>query len=112
MPRFVVLDHDHPFPHWDFLLEAGDVLRSWRLLAEPVRGRAIAAEPLPDHRRLYLDYEGPLSGGRGRVVRWDAGDFEWEAVAEAEVRVRLAGRRIAGRVALCRVTPGFWTWEW
>ena len=35
----------------------------------------IRAERLPDHRRRYLDYEGPISGNRGSVIRWDAGDY-------------------------------------
>jgi hypothetical protein len=112
MPRFAVLDHDHPFPHWDFLLEAGDVLRSWRLLAEPARGRTIAAQPLPDHRTLYLDYEGPLSGGRGRVVRWDNGVYEGQKWTDEEIRVQLAGRRIVGLVVMRRLSSDSWSWEW
>ena len=71
VPRFVILEHDHPTLHWDFLLEDGEVLRAWRLLAEPGPGAAVAAEPNFDHRRLYLDYEGPVSGGRG-IKPWNA----------------------------------------
>src|SRR5438309_1687430 len=112
MPRFAILDHDHPFPHWDFLLEAGDVLRAWRLMAEPAHGRPIAAEPLPDHRRLYLDYEGPVGGDRGRVVRWDGGTFSWERAAADDMRLVIQGDRIAGAVTLRREPNGWWTWEW
>ena len=77
MLRFVILEHDHPVLHWDLMLEAGDVLRTWRL-AEPPTGQtfAIAAESLPDHRLAYLEYEGPVSGNRGSVKRWDHGVFE------------------------------------
>jgi DNA polymerase Ligase (LigD) len=110
MPRYVILDHDHPVPHFDFMLEAGDVLRTWRLLAEPAPGRPIAAEALANHRTAYLDYEGPVSGGRGRVMRWDAGSFEWQSETDAELRVRLAGGRCAGRVRLWRERGG-WLWE-
>jgi hypothetical protein len=100
VPRFVVLEHDWPAPHWDFLLEAGDVLRAWRLLAEPAGGREVTAEPNFDHRTLYLDYEGPLSGDRGSVVRWDAGEFEWVADESGRVVVNLRGAKLAGRVEL------------
>ena len=79
MPRFVVLAHDWPSPHWDFLAESGGVLRAWRLLAEPAAGAEVPAEPNADHRLAYLDYEGPVSGGRGRVARWAAGTCEWLA---------------------------------
>src|SRR5918995_6074940 len=73
VPRFVVLEHDWPAVHWDLLLECGPVLRAWRLLAEPGPGRAVPAEPNFDHRPVYLDYEGPLSGDRGRVWRGGGG---------------------------------------
>ena len=33
MPRFVILEHDHPSLHWDFILEVGEVLWTWRLSA-------------------------------------------------------------------------------
>jgi len=37
-------------------------------------------ERLPDHRSRYFEYEGPISGGRGAVVRVAAGDIRWAAV--------------------------------
>ncbi len=111
MPRFAILDHDHPFRHWDFLLEAGERLRAWRLLAAPVRGQTINAEPLPDHCPHYLDYEGPIAGERGQVARWDGGTFRWVSDGNDEVRVQLSGGRIAGVVTLRR-NANRWTWEW
>ncbi|MSU76525.1 MAG: hypothetical protein EXS16_00365 [Gemmataceae bacterium] len=77
MPRFVILEHDHPVLHWDLMLEAGGVLRTWRLAEAPTAAAcAIVAEPLPDHRLAYLDYEGSVSDNRGRVKRWDSGTFD------------------------------------
>ena len=95
MPRYVILEHDHPALHWDFMLEAGDVLKTWRLAAPPRPGGAVAAEPSFDHRRTYLDYEGPVSGGRGTVTRWDAGTFSWQESAEG-IAVCLEGARLRG----------------
>ena len=100
MPRFVVLEHDWPTLHWDFLLEAGPVLRAWRLLAEPAAGKDVPAEPNADHRVLYLDYEGPVSGDRGTVRRWDAGTFELVADAPGRVEVKLLGAKLAGRCVI------------
>ena len=79
MARFVILEHDWPALHWDLLLEAGGVLRAWRLLAEPGPGRSVPTEANFDHRLIYLDCEGPLTGDRGSVKRWDVGEFEWVA---------------------------------
>ncbi len=100
MPRFVILTHDWPTPHWDLLLEAGDALLSWRLLAEPSAGATIPAERNADHRKMYLDYEGPVSGNRGTVTRWDSGTFEW---IEKRIAARLNGSRITGTI---RFTDG------
>jgi DNA polymerase Ligase (LigD) len=102
MPRFVILEHDWPALHWDFLLEAGPVLRAWRLLAEPGMGREIAAEANADHRLFYLDYEGPVSGNRGRVRRWDAGTFDWLADDPDRVVVALLGDRLIGKFVIER----------
>lgn len=38
-------------------------------LDELLEGEHLRAERLPDHRPLYLRYEGPIAGGRGRVRR-------------------------------------------
>ncbi len=112
MPRYVILEHDHPFLHWDLMLETGDVLRTWRLLEQPVPGKTIAAEALGEHRRLYLDYEGPVSGDRGTVKRWDAGDFN--AVSEENGRfvVNLSGRRVQGTAILELDDDQKWSFHW
>jgi hypothetical protein len=96
MPRFAILEHDWPTPHWDFLLEAGSVLRSWRLLEEPGPGREVPAEPNAAHRLLYLDYEGPVTGGRGMVRQWDVGTFDWVVDEQDRIVVELHGARLTG----------------
>jgi hypothetical protein len=115
MPRFALLVHDSPRGlHYDFFLEAGDALKTWALPQLPSPGEPIECESLPDHRPIYLDYEGPISGGRGSVVRWDRGHFEIEAWSDVEIRVDLAGEKLAGRIELRR-TPeqaGRWRFVW
>jgi hypothetical protein len=109
MARFVILEHDHPFLHWDLMLESGDVLRTWRLAAPPGGREAIAATALGDHRLFYLDYEGPLSGSRGRVTRWDAGNFFWQTNEPDRLAVHLHGRRVQGAALLIRITGDQWS---
>jgi hypothetical protein len=92
MPRYVVLTHDHPFLHWDLMLEEDGRLRTWRLLGKPQAGAVVEAESLPDHRIEYLDYEGPVSGGRGSVHRLDAGEYAVVREADGGLSVRLSGR--------------------
>jgi hypothetical protein len=78
------------------------------LLEEPRPGRKVPAVPLPDHRPHYLTYEGPVSGDRGTVARYDAGTFEWITDAADRVEVALAGGRLGGRCAL-EAASGRWT---
>lgn len=108
MSRFVILEHDHPQLHWDLMLEAGSVLRTWRLAAPPFPSEEIAAVAVFDHRSLYLDYEGPISGGRGRVVRWDGGAFTVQAQGESQIIVHLQGQRIRGVLRLEHVEGEIW----
>jgi hypothetical protein len=105
--RFAVLCHDHPFPHWDLLLEQGADCRTWRLLDDPAGPGPWRAEPLPPHRRLYLDYEGPVSGDRGTVHQWDAGSLVWLTATERHAAVLVRGQRWSGRLSL-QLTPAGW----
>lgn len=105
MPRFVILQHDHPETHWDLMLEAGPVLRTWQLGAPLAPGCTVPAQSSFDHRLLYLDYEGPISGNRGSVVQWDRGEFDWLKQEENEVSVLLHGMRLQG-VLLVRPAGG------
>lgn len=90
--RFVILEHDHPHLHWDLMLEEADGLRTWRLPSPEFSNEEMEAVALPPHRKEYLDYEGPVSGGRGVVKRVKAGTFDvdddWNAI---EGTMRLAG---------------------
>jgi len=109
MPRYVILEHDWPTLHWDLLLEAGGVLRAWRLLGSPESVSPIPAEANFDHRKLYLDYEGPISDGRGSVKSWDAGMFKWIQQLENETSLELTGRKLRGQAIL---THDGIAWQW
>jgi hypothetical protein len=115
MPRFVVLRHDSPRGlHWDLMLEAGPVLKTWALGGEPCRDALITAEALADHRPAYLDYEGPLSAQRGSVLRWDQGSYTVARQNESEWVILAAGERLQGQVRLARLPdqPGGWQFVW
>ena len=109
MPRFVILDHDHPFPHRDLMLESGGRLRTWRLVGDPLSDQPVAAETLGDHRIEYLDYQGAVSGGRGTVARWDHGEYRIASESPDEIAIELAGGKCRGRFRLVRRGER-WTW--
>ena len=56
------------------MFEHEGVLRTWSTTYWPGR-RGVMARRLTDHRLDYLDYEGPVSGGRGIVRRIWRGRF-------------------------------------
>ena len=111
MPRFVILEHDHPTSHWDLMLEAGAVLWTWRLLAPLCAGQHIQAQRTFDHRPLYLDYQGPISGDRGTVVRRERGTFFWDMQSDEGIEVRLAGEGLQGVLRLWKVQADEWEGE-
>ena len=112
MPRFVVLQHDSPRGlHWDFMLETGDVLATWALPVPPNCAVKITAESLPDHRLLYLDYEGVISGGRGSVMRWDWGTYEIQSQTDSEWAVHLTGQRLQGDAHLSQLPDNPKEWH-
>jgi hypothetical protein len=100
MPRFVILEHDWPEKHWDFMLEAGPVLETWKLPSAPKPGVTFPTKKSFDHRLMYLDYEGPISGGRGSVTRWDAGTYMLILGDESNRLLQLQGIRLQGMVEI------------
>jgi hypothetical protein len=130
MPRFVLLFHDCPPSyerpsHWDFMLEQDALLRTWAISELPAAwhaacekvassqqtklpgatGDTVEARALGDHRLAYLDFEGPLSGNRGRVVRIDAGTFRLlDKTSQTPncLHVELSGLLLSGAATLMR----------
>lgn len=114
--RFVVLRHEgtatfKPGVHWDLMLERGQALRTWALAELPTADREADAEQLPEHRLAYLDYEGPVSGGRGTVSRFDAGMFQVLAESDSQLVVLLNGKTLVGRLILHRVETEQPVWK-
>lgn len=110
MPRYVILQHETPPgyarpTHWDFMLEDGPALATWALEKPLVAEEPNAAEQLADHRRAYLDYEGPVSGDRGAVKQWDAGVCDVVERTSDRMTLTLNGRRCQGTVTFTRLIP-------
>jgi hypothetical protein len=108
MPRFALLEHDHPMLHWDLMLERDGVLWTWRLPELPVFGVALLAERIGEHRLLYLDYEGPVSGNRGTVKRIDGGYLTWIEAGGDRIVVALAGSLYRGKLEGAREDGTLW----
>lgn len=91
--QYVVLRHEAiAEPHYDLMLELepGAALTTWRCDTWPLKSRT-PLTPLADHRRDYLWYEGPVSGGRGTVRRVAGGGFELIHRGRVSLTVRFPG---------------------
>ena len=108
MPRYVVLYHETPptydrLPHFDLMLEAGAALRTFAMPRWPAAGETVPCEQLADHRLAYLDYEGPISGGRGHVTRHEAGEYGIVKENSQTLALKLCGQRLHGTLTLVRL---------
>ncbi|MCA8940775.1 MAG: hypothetical protein KDB07_13235, partial [Planctomycetes bacterium] len=79
LPRYVIQAHTWGgFTHFDLMFEVAgwERLRTFQLPQEPTQAavkNGISLREIAPHRRQYLDYEGPVSEGRGEVKIWDTG---------------------------------------
>jgi hypothetical protein len=110
--RFALLLHSgHGPDHYDLMVQAGEALATWRLPGDPRKlpsGQGMTCHRLADHRWAYLEYEGEVSGGRGRVTRLAGGLCR--AIDQGDVwLLEVEEGGLAGRWRLERVQePDVW----
>lgn len=94
--------------HWDLLIESpgavdDPALAAWQVSIPPNdfnMSRPMAVRRLPDHRRIYLSYEGTISGERGHCRVIDGGSCD-VIRADADLwQVRFAGQQLTGLYTL------------
>ena len=99
--RYVILRHvDHEGTHYDLMIENGGVLWTWKFSECPSAFGPQQSRRINDHRPIYLDYEGPVSGNRGTVTRVDGGNCFVEQESPAGYLFRFAGTTLTGRFSL------------
>lgn len=110
MWRFAVLHHQGvDCPHFDILLETAPErdLTAWRSPQWPITG-VVSLTALPEHRRIYLEYEGVVSGNRGFVSRVAEGQYDLVRPSPDEWLVRFADPKL-GSLSIARDGRGDWT---
>lgn len=84
------------------MLESDGILQTWRLAEPPTPEHPVPAEPIGNHRLAYLDYEGEVSGGRGKVRRWDNGILVGQSNLDSVAIFRIHGTKLKG---VLTITP-------
>ena len=102
--------------HYDWLIaRPGEDLLWTARVADPssrwAELRRWTLEALPPHRRVYLTYEGPVSGDRGTVERVDSGDVRIEAWTADAATLVVAMAQFRGTVSLTRQDALHWLAE-
>jgi hypothetical protein len=111
MPRFVIQEHTQDDGiHYDLMLEYGEALKTWRIPLSPtVTPQTI--EQIQDHRKLYLDFEGEISGNRGTVRIWDQGDYQLLQWGMDHMTINFEGKLLSGHFLLQLTSQGTWQFK-
>ncbi len=116
--RFVLLRHELPPEsgqpsHWDLMFEQQhtEMLLTLQLLNLPQhtvasRPQVLPAKRIADHRPLYLDYEGQVSHGRGRVAQVASGFYRQSNASPRDNRYDLMSTRLKASILLSRFELG------
>jgi hypothetical protein len=101
MPKFTISHHtgSKDGDHYDLMLEHGEGLRTWRLVNTAFQVFQVARQ-IKDHRKSYLDFEGEVSGDRGRVKIWDTGTYTIDDWRDDRIQVAMVGRSLKTRLIM------------
>ena len=109
--KFVVQKHisGHDV-HWDFMLESGNVLETYRLDKAPAEllDQTATATKIFDHPLRFLTYQGPVSRGRGRVLLTETGTYSRTQQEPGRVELDLNGRILKGKFILTHLEGDAW----
>jgi hypothetical protein len=109
--KFVIQEHSSGSDiHWDFMLELGDILQTYRLDKPPqelIRTPASAVK-IFDHPLKFLTYQGPVNKGRGNVRIADSGTYEIVHQARDRLELDLNGKILKGKFTLSHIEGDNW----
>ncbi len=100
--KFVI--HEHLTPqacvHWDLMLEADGGLETYRLPVKPdkIAQQTWQIEKIFDHPLKFLEYEGPVNNGLGKVTMVDSGTFE--VISKTPLLIKFRGEVLNCTMAL------------
>jgi bifunctional non-homologous end joining protein LigD len=109
--KFVIQEHSSGSDvHWDFMLQIGGSLQTYRLDKAPqelIRNPAVAVK-IFDHPLKFLTYQGPVNRGRGNVRIVETGTYEILHQAHDRTELDLNGKILKGKFTLSHVEGDNW----
>lgn len=109
--RFVIQQHTTGRDvHWDFMLELGDILQTYRLDKAPqqiIHSPANAVK-IFNHPLKFLAYQGPVNKGRGSVRLTESGTYKIVHQARNRIKLDLSGKILKGKFTLTHIEGNNW----
>jgi hypothetical protein len=109
--KFVIQQHSAGSDvHWDFMLEMGDYLQTYRLDKAPQELTKTPANAVKifDHPLKVLTYEGSVNKGRGNVRMADSGTYEVLNQSDDRLELDLNGKILKSRFTLSHIEGDNW----
>lgn len=96
--------------HWDLMLQAGNVLRTFRLQLPPknITNQPCVAVKISDHPLKFLTYEGAVNEGTGKVKIEDKGTYQLISKEQNTWRLLLDGQILSGKFTLTFIEGDNW----
>ncbi|MCK4752388.1 MAG: hypothetical protein KAS75_03005 [Planctomycetes bacterium] len=112
--RFVIQKHSKAGEvHWDLMLEAGQVLQTYRLEVPPekISRQVNTAVKIFDHPLKFLAYEGSVNEGKGNVKIAEAGTYRVLSENQESQTLQLEGEILKGKFSLTHIKDDDWQFE-
>lgn len=109
--RFVIAEHTSDEDiHWDFMLESGKVLQTYRIDNAPkdMLKKETNGERIFDHQLKFLIYQGSVNNGNGSVTIADSGTYRMILQNQGQIELSLKGQILKGDCALTRIKDEKW----
>ncbi len=109
--KFVIQEHSSDKGvHWDFMLESGQTLETYRLDNNPkgMLKKETNGVKIFDHPLKFLTYHGPVNNGRGSVAIVESGTYRIISQDETKIELELAGQTLDGNCILTKIKNNNW----
>jgi hypothetical protein len=109
--KFVIQEHTRGGDvHWDFMLELGDTLQTYRLDKAPNEAlcHPVNATKIFNHPFKFLTYQGPVNKGQGNVHITDAGTYQIIHQEHNRIELSLSGKILKGKFTLTHIKDDNW----
>lgn len=107
--QYVIQQHWHrdKGTHYDLMLQCGEILKTWRIMQSPAQivKKPVKAEKIFDHPLKFLDYEGPVNKGLGKVKIVESGTYELIKSTDSILKLNFTGTHLRGMYTLTLDRP-------